>query len=260
MEFEEYKIMYEAEDAHWWYRGLRGAVFTMLRLDRLRLRSRGRDLAILDAGCGTGGMLAALRDAGFQNARGFDFSETALHFCKERGLRNVVQGSILQIPFPDNSFDIAISCDVLNDGGLPDDDAGIEQLYRVLKPGGRLFLNLPALRLLASEHDRATSVVRRYTRTGISRKLEAQGFHVRRATYRNMLLFPAVLAVRLLRKEKPEDFDKPARSDIVVPPAPINALLSLIVRVEQLLLGKVNLPIGSSVSVVAVKPRSKQRE
>src|SRR3954464_5093969 len=112
--------MYEAEDIHWWYRGLRGAIFALLRLDR----QKGRNPAILDAGCGTGGILAALHEAGFTNTEGFDYSETALLFCKERGLANVRQGSIMAIPFPPNSFDIAISCDVLNDGGLPDDDAG----------------------------------------------------------------------------------------------------------------------------------------
>lgn len=255
MEFEEYKIMYEAEDTHWWYRGMRGAIFTMLRLDRARLR--GRDPAILDAGCGTGGMLVALRDAGFSNVEGFDFSDAAIHFCKKRGLTNVRQGSVTEIPFPDDSYDIAISCDVLNDAGIPDDGAAIRDLYRVLKPGGRLFLNLPALQLLSSEHDRATSIVRRYTTAGIREKLEAAGFHVRRATYRNMLLFPVILSVRLLRREKPEDLDKPARSDIVVPAAPINAFLSLVVGVERVLLSRLNLPIGSSVSVVAVKPFGK---
>jgi hypothetical protein len=69
-----------------------------------------------------------------------------------------------------------------------------------------------------------------------------------------MLLFPMILAVRLLRREKPDDLDKPARSDIVVPPAPVNAALSFIVGIERLLLSRINLPIGSSVSVVAVKP------
>jgi SAM-dependent methyltransferase len=250
VEFEEYKIMYEAEDTHWWYRGLRGAIFTMLRLGK----ARKRNPAILDAGCGTGGVLVALSEAGFTNAEGFDFSETAIRFCKERGLVNVRQGSLVDIPFEGEMFDIAISCDVLNDAGIPDEGLALRELYRVLKPGGRLFLNLPALRLLSSEHDRATSIVRRYTRRDISEKLEVAGFRIRRATYRNMLLFPMILAVRLLRREKPQDLDKPARSDIVVPPAPINAALSLIVGIERLLLSRINLPVGSSVSIVAVKP------
>ena len=60
------------------------------------------------------------------------------------------------------------------------------------------------------------------------------GFRVKRATYWNTLLFPLVLAVRLIRREKPSDGDKPARSDIVLPPAPINAILTAILKVENL--------------------------
>ena len=251
MEFEEYKIMYEAEDTHWWYRGLRGVMFTLLGLDR----ARGAQPKILDAGCGTGGTIHALKQMGYKDMEGFDFSPSALHFCRQRGLENVRHGSVTDIPFPSNAYDIAVSCDVLNDKGIHDDMTAIRELYRVLKPGGRLFLNLPALKLLSSEHDRATSIVRRYTKRDIRRKLLRAGFRVKRVTYWNMLLFPAVLAVRLLRRERPQDLGKPARSDIVLPPAPLNAVLSAIVRIERELVRHFNLPIGSSVAVVAIKPK-----
>lgn len=250
MEFEEYKIMYEAEDTHWWYRGLRGVMFEMLHLDR----ARGRVPRILDAGCGTGGNLNALRLAGQTNAVGFDLSSVALGFCKQRGLDNVRPGSITDVPFADDSFDIVISCDVLNDAGNEDEAKALCELYRVLKPGGRLFLNLPAFGFLRSEHDRATSVAHRYTRGEISRKLRATGFLVKRVTYWNMLLFPIVVAVRLLSREKPEDLHNPARSDIVLPAAPINEALSAFQWIEHRLLRYVDFPVGSSVAVVARKP------
>lgn len=252
MEFEEYRIMREAEDVHWWYRGLRGVMWTLLDLDR----ARGRGVKILDAGCGTGGNLMSLRLGRFKGAVGFDFSSAALHFCRERGLRNVCQSSIMAIPFPDSTFDIVISCDVVNDAGLPDEMAAIREIYRVLEPGGRVFLNLPAYTFLRGEHDRATSVVRRYTVRSISRKLEQSGFRVLRATHWNMFLFPAVLAVRLLSRLRGHDSEREARSDIKVPSAPANSLLTAVLKLERLLLARVNLPLGSSVAVVAVKPQS----
>jgi SAM-dependent methyltransferase len=192
---------------------------------------------------------------GYRNVDGFDFSPMALHFCRRRGLESVQQGSITDIPHAEGSYDVVISCDVLNDANIEDENLALRELYRVLKPGGRLFLNLPAFGFLRGEHDQATSVVRRYTKGGISRQLRDAGFKVRRVTYWNMLLFPAVLAVRHLRSGRSGDPEKPARSDIVLPPAPINTLLTLIVRLERLLLRKINLPLGSSVAVVAVKPR-----
>ena len=251
MEYEEYKIMYEAEDTHWWYRGMRGVMSTLLGLGK----AQGKRAHILDAGCGTGGNLHALRERGFDNLEGFDLSPVALEFCHQRGLHHVRPGSITDIPYEDRSFDLVISCDVVTDAGTDNEGRALSELYRVLKPGGRLFLNLPAYSFLRSEHDRATAVARRVTKGEIERKLKEAGFGVKRATYWNTLLFPVVVAVRLLRREKVDDLNDPARSDIVLPPRPINAILSACVGLEHLLLRATNLPFGSSVAVVAVRPK-----
>lgn len=255
MEFEEYRIMHDAEDVHWWYRGLRGVMWALLDLER----ARSHQPKILDAGCGTGGNLLNLAQSGFTGAVGFDFSSAALHFCKERGLENVCESSLMAIPFPAGAFDIVISCDVVNDAGLPNEMQALREIYRVLKPGGRVFLNLPAYTFLRGEHDRATSVVRRYTAASISRKLEQAGFKVRGATHWNMFLFPIVLAVRLLSRLRGVDSDKEARSDIKVPATAINALLTGVLKIERALLTRINLPLGSSVAVVAVRPGPHRR-
>jgi SAM-dependent methyltransferase len=251
VEYEEYKIMYEAEDTHWWYRGMRGVMSVLLGLNK----ARNHGAHILDAGCGTGGNLHALASRGFHNLEGFDLSPVALEFCHRRGLHNVRPGSITAIPYDDDTFDLVISCDVVTDAGTENELRALSELFRVLKPGGRLFLNLPAHSFLRSEHDRATAVARRVTKGEIVRKLTGVGFRVKRATYWNMLLFPVVVAVRLLRREKEDDLHAPARSDIVLPARPINLFLSACVGLEHLLLRGMNLPVGSSVAVVAVKPR-----
>ncbi|HEX8228824.1 MAG TPA: methyltransferase domain-containing protein [Chloroflexia bacterium] len=251
MEFEEYRIMREAEDVHWWYRGLRGVMFTLLELDgRVDRRTK-----ILDAGCGTGGNISALEQAGFARVLGLDYNSHGIYFCRARGLDNICQGSLMSVPFGDNSLQVVISCDVINDEGLPDEMQALRELFRVLAPGGRLFLNLPAYNFLRGEHDKATSVARRYTTSGIARKLRSVGFKVQRATYWNMFLFPLVLAVRLASRMRKEDQREQVRSDIKVPSSPVNTLLTMVLRVEHKLLRRVNLPFGSSVGVVAVKPR-----
>jgi SAM-dependent methyltransferase len=250
MDFREFQVMYQAEGRHWWYQGLRAILFRRAGLNR----PTSRTWQILDAGCGTGGTLDALRRSGHLHAQGFDFNEPAIYFCRQRGLHNVRQGSITDIPFPDCEFDLVISNDVLCDAGTSNEGQALHELYRVLKPGGRLFVNLPAYPYLRSEHDQATDVDRRYTMRSLRQKIEAAGFEVVRLSHWNATLFPVVLAVRLSRRKGQMRDKSVARSDIQVPPAPINGLLAQLVKLEGRLMDRTTIPFGSSVICLARKP------
>src|SRR4051794_30814275 len=129
MDFREFEVMYRAEQRHWWYQGLREIMFRRTGL----YRPASRGWQILDAGCGTGGTLDALRRTGHLYAQGFDYNESAIYFCRRRGLHNVRQASITAIPFPGAEFDLAISNDVLCDTGTDDETAALRELYRVLR-------------------------------------------------------------------------------------------------------------------------------
>jgi demethylmenaquinone methyltransferase/2-methoxy-6-polyprenyl-1,4-benzoquinol methylase len=92
---------------------------------------------VLDACCGTGDLAVAARKAGAAEVVGVDFSERML----ERARRKApdlewVQSDVLQLPFEDASFDSAVvGFGVRN---VEDLEAGIKELRRVLRPGGRL--------------------------------------------------------------------------------------------------------------------------
>lgn len=250
MDFHEFEIMYRAEGRHWWYRGLRDILIRRTGL----ACPESRAWRILDAGCGTGGTLGALRRSGHLHAQGFDFNAQALYFCRQRGLHNVRQGSITDIPFPADEFDLVYSNDVLCDAGTSNETAALRELYRVLRPGGRLFLNLPAYAFLRSEHDQATDVDRRYTMRSLRPQVAAAGFQILRMSHWNAILFPVVLVVRLSRKRGQDRAKQVARSDINVPPAPLNRLLTAIVRVESRLMDHFTIPFGTSVICLARKP------
>jgi SAM-dependent methyltransferase len=241
MRAEEYQKMAALEDSMWWYRALRANLLAILH------RRRGTITRILDAGCGTGGMLrflaAALPDT---DLIGVEFDQTAARIARGKALRPVVNGSINQLPFADASFDVVISADVLCHGGV--DEAGaLKELYRCLVPGGLLLLNLPAYRWLLSPHDHMVHNVRRYTSGRLRRQLAAHGFAAIGMSYWNTILFPLMVLRRKLSRAD-------ASSDVRPFPPLIERLFNVATGLETALLRRGGfLPFGGSLLVQAVR-------
>lgn len=246
MEKREYRVMFEIEDGYWWYAALRDLIDSLLR----KYGPGGEGGRLLDAGCGTGGFLCR-RPPG--SAFGFDVSEEALSFCVRRKIPSLARASAAQIPYASGSFDAVVSCDMLYYLWREGDQRGLQEFHRVLKPGGIVVLNLPALDFLKSEHDRAVHVSHRYSRKEIAAKLAEAGFTVLRASYRNSLLLPLIVLLRLKDKiflPKAEE----AHSDLKPLPRPLNALLTRILLFEnRLVLAGLTFPAGLSVVCVGRK-------
>jgi ubiquinone/menaquinone biosynthesis C-methylase UbiE len=138
MEPSEYQMMYEVEDRHWWYVGMRRLTMQLLN----GVYGNRPKLMILDAGCGTGAAAEYL--SSFGTVTGLDLSPLALAFCRQRGLRRLNRGSVTQLPFPDGSFDLVTSFDVLYHKAVGAYQNALAEFHRVLKPRGRLLLGLPA--------------------------------------------------------------------------------------------------------------------
>lgn len=240
-----FEIMYDVEDRHWWYVGLRDIVFSAVS----RFRSGNPDISLLDAGCGTGGILARCDDL---RACGFDISAESLAFCRKRGCDRIAQASIRDIPFKNQCFDAVVSLDVLCCLDLEDNQGAFAEIYRVLKPGGVLILNLPAYQWLYSRHDRVVGSMHRYTAGELRRELEKVGFGISKLTYRNMFLFPAIAVKRLMDRGLPEN-PETEESDIKEVPKALNALLSSALLFENILLSNISFPFGLSVFCVARK-------
>jgi len=254
MKIEEYRRMFELEDSHWWYRGLRRIFLTLLdqRYKGERLTS-GRDhKRILDAGCGTGAMLKCLRRYG--SPIGVDISSEALKFCGLRKEAEVVGASIQRLPFKGETFDIVTSFDVLYHKDVHDDINALREFHRILKRDGRLALNVPAYDFLYSEHDEAIHTRHRYTRGELERKVRECGFVVEKASYWNTFLFPVAATVRLTKRLIGlVGGRREARSELKPLSFWANASLASILSLEALLLKRVNFPFGLSVLLLARK-------
>jgi ubiquinone/menaquinone biosynthesis C-methylase UbiE len=242
----EYEIMRRMEDDYWWYRALHAQVMSIVG----RKLAGTHDSAVLDAGCGTGGFLAALHGR-FNYARltGIDASSEAIHLTRERGLGvELVCGDVQTLPFADQCFDLIISLDVLSTDKL-DDARALRELLRVLKTGRSLILNLPAFDCLQGAHDVAVNVGRRYTRPRLHTLLTRSGFEVEWLTYWNMLLFiPIAIWRRLSRLQTSR---KPARSDLRQLPSWVNRIMAASVQYELRLASVFPLPVGTSILAVA---------
>jgi SAM-dependent methyltransferase len=193
-------------------------------------------------------MLAWLR--GTPEAYGVEIAPEGIRFCEARGLTGIVRGSVSELPFRGESFDIVLSLDVLYHEGVPDDAAAAREAARVLRPGGLLVMNLPAYELLRGAHDRAIHTARRYTRSRVIRLLEAAGLRAERVTHWNALLLPAAAISRLLSRRRSGD----AASDVHPVANPLNRALAAILRLEAVWLSRHNLPVGLSVFAEARKP------
>lgn len=256
MRADEYAAMYAVEDDHWWYTGMRRVADALLggcvnggASAAPNAIGRGR-LDVLDAGCGTGGNSAHLRRYG--RVTGIDFAPEALYFARERPGLRLARATVEALPFADGSFDLVLSNDVLCHLGVASDVAAVREFARVLRPGGVLFLQLPAYQWLRSHHDEAVQTGHRYTARELRSLLRAGGLRVRRLTYANSVLLPVAAAWRTLNRVWPRR-TAAERSDVRPVAAPLNAAMRTALALEAVLLARRNLPFGLSVIGVAQK-------
>jgi len=242
MEPSEYHAIHRVEDHHWWYTGMRAITTALLE----SIYPDRRDLRILDAGCGTGGAMTYL--ARFGHVTGCDVSALALELGRTRGLASLGQASVTALPFAPASFDLVTSFDVLYHRAVGDPRVALRQFRRVLRPGGRVLLRLPALDWLRGGHDVVIHTARRFTTGGVAEALGDAGFAVERLTYANSLLFPLAVARRLLDRVTPGEL--PARSDVTRHPAWLDTLLRQPLALEARWLRRRRLAWG--LTVVAV--------
>ncbi len=244
--------MFEAEEAQWWYVGQRAIAHALLEPVAASLETRGKTPRILDVGCGTGGNLLDLERLG--RAVGVDLAPEAMARWPARGVR-ATRASLLALPFPDRAFDLVTSFDVIYHAWVPDDGVAVEEMTRVLRPGGFLLVRVPALEILRGAHDDAVETRRRYTRRELVELVEAAGLSTVRSTYANSLLFPLLLARRTLDRALRRE-----GSDVAFLPAPLEWLFKRLLFVESALLRRGgSLPVGASVIALARREDRDQR-
>jgi ubiquinone/menaquinone biosynthesis C-methylase UbiE len=251
MQQHTYAILDQAEGSHWWFVGRRAILECFLDEIASKLRDQNPTIRILDVGCGTGANLEMLSHYG--EAEGVDVSDDALEFCRRKGLV-VKKGLVESLPYEDESFELTTALDVIEH--LDDDIAGLQEMYRVTRPGGYSLFFVPAFMWLWGVQDDVSNHRIRYTRAQITKRICQAGYVVERATYANITFLAPILAGRLLMRLtgiKPE-----SENNINV--SVLNGIFGKIFAAERHWLMRWSLPIGVSVVVVAKKPYQRLHE
>ena len=243
MKEHTYPIMFRVEQSHWWYTGRRRILASFV--ENICRRVTDRRPRILDVGCGTGANLLMLSEYG--DAEGIDISNDALAFCRERGLDKVKLGAGEKLPYDDGMFDLVTAFDVVEH--MDDDLAGLSEMRRVLRPGGRVLLFVPTFMFLWGLQDDVSNHRRRYRLPELTRVLEEAGFEIERSTYANITFFLPILMVRKLMRLMGITTD--TENSINVPA--LNGVLGRVLGAESFVLRYMNIPFGVSGLCVARK-------
>ena len=195
MHAQDFELLYQLEEKYWWFPAMRKIADTIAAE---ALKQPG--LKILDAGCGTGFNLNYYGAGAGRAVYGFDLADAALDHVRKRGFRKIARASITDIPFKSETFDIVFSFEVVTQTPYETHDMSLREMHRVLKPGGHLFIRVPAFMWLWSSHDEELEVRYRYTRDELARRLSNAGFFVEWTSYANGFLFPIILLRRFLKR------------------------------------------------------------
>lgn len=243
MEKNYYKEYYHLERSHWWF--LARADILMTHISQI-FQDR-KDLKILNIGAATGRSSELLTQ--FGDVMSVEYDKNCYDFVKNTLDIPIVNGSILDLPFEDEQFDLVCAFDVIEH--VIDDHLAVSEMRRVCKKNGVMCVTVPAFMFLWSEHDMVNHHYRRYTSAilrGVFGKTDTNIFH----SYFNFWLFFPIAVFRLIAKVLPakkKSNQEETGSDFgAFNNHFLNTLFYRIFRSENFLLKRfINLPVGISI-------------
>ena len=239
MEREVYEAMAEHDERHWWYRARRQIIAELIR----RKVPLPKDAKLLEIGCGTGHNLPMLGEFGQVDA--LEVDPIARGMAEKRLGRTVLSSPLPALEgVPDATYDMVAALDVVEH--IPDDKAALEGISRVLKPGGKLLMTVPAHQWMWSAHDVVNHHQRRYSKRDFKRLVNESPLKLESIGYLNSLLFPLALAQRLASKLTGNE-----DANLAPPAEPINQVLERVFALERRVIGRIPLPPGLSLFAVA---------
>lgn len=237
----EYANLEKVERTHWYYAGKRDIVKFWIQ----ETCGIHPNLRLLDCGAGSGAFAESLSKE--MTVIAMDDHKESLEILERRIPReSVVCGSCTSIPFPEDSFEIVAALDVIEH--IPNDNLAVNEMVRVLRPGGIMVVTVPAMMCLWSDWDESLHHQRRYSKKSLRNLFQIPNLEILHSAYINTLAMPLVW---LARKARLLGFGTASRVEDKTPPAVLNRLL----RIAFVLPGcsRIQFPFGVGLLLVARK-------
>ena len=230
----------QIEREHWWFR-VRSCIIT----DQLQFLLKGSpSMQILNVGAATGASTEMLQP--FGEVSSLEYDQPCVDYCRKVLNLDVIQGSITALPYADASFDLVCAFDVVEH--VEDDRLAVSELIRVCKPGGHVYVTVPAYMSLWSDHDVVNNHFRRYQRAELLALFNAGT--LLRSTYFNTLLFPLIWLARQLGNMFKRNGAAPKPDNEWMQHPLTDRLFGGIFSLERPLLQRMNLPFGVSLALI----------
>lgn len=189
MEKNYYIEYYEYERKHWFFRARNKIIMDHIG----RLIKEKKDIKILNVGVATGYTSVLLKQFS-ENITSVEYDEDCYDFtAKNVPSIGLVKGSILELDFEENEFDLVCAFDVIEH--IEDDQLGLSELERVCKQNGHVVVTVPAFMSIWSHHDVINHHFRRYKRKQLKNLFSDQS-KFQYVSYFNFWLFIPVLLFR----------------------------------------------------------------
>lgn len=245
---EYFASLSEVEKRHFWFRSRNKLIlFFIKKYCQKIIKQKHR---MLEIGCGNGNVLRHLRNNKI-DCQGGDLFIEGLIDCQKEGEVPLYQIDALKLPFR-SSFDIIGMFDVVEH--IDKDIELLKQVYKALKPQGKILVTVPACKKLWGRYDEAALHKRRYSKKELIKKIEDSGFAVERVTYFISFLLPILILFRHIHMKRNNNLtnDEFLKKEIQIVPF-FNILFFYILSIERTLIHFFDLPIGSSLIAVARK-------
>ncbi|MFZ4797650.1 MAG: class I SAM-dependent methyltransferase [Bacteroidia bacterium] len=239
---EYYKEYFQLERSNWWFTARLEILKSQIEL----LFPNRTDLKILNIGVATGATSVMLEQ--FGNVKSIEYDEICFNFVKENLKIDIEQGTILDLKFAENSFDLVCAFDVVEH--VENDQLAVNEMIRVCKKNGFVFVTVPAFMQLWSKHDEVNYHFKRYVSNTLNPLFNNELGTVFYSSYFNSILFIPIYLVRIISNKFPELFkrDGSGSDHSMFELGFLNKVLYTIFYAENFLLKrKIKLPFGVSL-------------